>query len=494
MKQSGLKVSTMSKSVKNGSLYLLQIAISGILMLVLMPIISKYLLPNELGMFILAQVYTGIAVGIANLGMLVGYERNFFIFEKLSDKSALLISSAVAFIAFNLLVIIALVYLFQIEINALIFSTNPPSDLLIIVLIGTSASSLSQYYLTFLKNSGMALGYIKYTIVNSIIYFLVAILLITQLKLGSMSLAYAWVISNLTLFTLLFLNFKKKMTLGFDTGMLKEMLKISLPLTPRVFFGTINTHADKILLGFIGSSSLVGVYHMGQTFASIIFQFMTGLGRVFQPEIYRKLFSNKYIDNSYEINNYLLPFFYFSIFIALVIAVFSREIVFILLSNEYQNSAPIIIILSVYYSLMFFGKVTGAQLIYAKKTHITTLLMFLGIAINVSLNIPFIIAWGIIGAAWATTISGVIMTIVGVFIAHKYVKIAWQWRVVFTIFGLYLVAVVFSLVDYNFSIHSQVSLLIRLLIIFIYIVIGRMLGFLSLSEIRKLIFTKRNKS
>ena len=52
--KSGLKILTMSEPIKNASLYLLQIAISGALMLVLMPIISKYLSPNDFGMFILA--------------------------------------------------------------------------------------------------------------------------------------------------------------------------------------------------------------------------------------------------------------------------------------------------------------------------------------------------------------------------------------------------------------------------------------------------------
>jgi hypothetical protein len=51
-------------------------------MLVLMPIISKYLAPSDFGQFVLAQVYASVAVGIANLGVLVGYERNFFIFAK----------------------------------------------------------------------------------------------------------------------------------------------------------------------------------------------------------------------------------------------------------------------------------------------------------------------------------------------------------------------------------------------------------------------------
>jgi hypothetical protein len=42
----------------------------------------------------------------------------------------------------------------KVEISSLILADNTPSDLLLIVFVGASASSLSQYYLTFLKNSG----------------------------------------------------------------------------------------------------------------------------------------------------------------------------------------------------------------------------------------------------------------------------------------------------------------------------------------------------
>jgi O-antigen/teichoic acid export membrane protein len=313
----------MHSTIKKTTLYLLQIAISGILMLVLMPIISKYLAPSDFGQFVLAQVYASVAVGIANLGVLVGYERNFFIFEKSSEDSAKLISSAVVFVAFNLAILLVAVYIFQLEISSLILADNTPNDLLLIVFVGASASSLSQYYLTFLKNSGLAKSYAKYMIVNSVINFIIAIWLITQSSFGVMSLAYAWIISNLILLFLLFLTLRKKLPLSFDKKMLKGVLKISLPLTPRVFFGFMNTQLDKILLGLIGSSSLVGIYHVGQTFALTIFQFMTGLDRVFQPEIYRKLFASKHINNPYEINNYILPFFYISIFMALVVALFS---------------------------------------------------------------------------------------------------------------------------------------------------------------------------
>ena len=117
-----------------------------------------------------------------------------------------------------------------------------------------------------------------------------------------------------------------------------------------------------------------------------------------------------------------------------MVALFSKEFVLLFIFSEYQSAIPIIAILSIYYGSLFFGKVTGLQLIYAKKTHITTLLMFLGIMINIGLNIPFIINWGVIGAAWATTISGVFMAIISYFVAQKYVKIVWQWKIVLLIY------------------------------------------------------------
>jgi O-antigen/teichoic acid export membrane protein len=129
------------------------------------------------------------------------------------------------------------------------------------------------------------------------------------------------------------------------------------------------------------------------------------------------------------------------------LGVFSQEFVSMFLSSEYQDAALVIVILSVYYASMFIGKITGAQLIYAKKTHITTLLMFLGIAINVGLNIPFIINWGIFGAAWATTISGVIMTIIGYLVAQKYVEIYWNMKMFFFVYLVFLLATLFSLME-----------------------------------------------
>ena len=479
----------MNKIVNNSLLYTLQIGITGFLMLILISIFSNYLTPSDLGVFVLAQVYSGIAVGIANFGMLIGYERNFFIFEKSQLDSARLTSTAVIFVTFNLIVLVVLLYIFQPKIADLIFDNKPPDNMLMIVLIGASVSSISQYYLTFLKNTGMALSYVKHSILSPIIYFVVSILLMTQFDLGLMSMAYGWSVSNLILIISLFIAFRKSLIICMDFKMLKDMLKISLPLTPRVFFGVINAHLDKIILDIVGSTALVGAYHIGNTFSLTIFQFSTALGKVFQPELYRKLFAKKHIENPDEINNYMLPFFYISIFMALVVMIFSKEIINAFISSNYSDVIPVTIILSLYYAFLFFGKMTGTQLIYAKKTHITTLLMFLGMAINIGLNIPFIMMWGIIDAAWATTISGILTIYIGYFVAQKYAKIIWLWRTIFLVYSIFILGAVFALIDYSglITLSSYISIMIKLLIIMIYFIVGLKINIFKIIQFKKLL-------
>ncbi len=460
-----------------------------------MGVVTYQLTPGELGQFVLTQVYASIAVGAVNFGLLVGYERNFFIYEKSTRKSAQLISSALFFVLTNLLILLFIVHLYQIEISKLLLSNDAPINLLFIVLIATSISSLSQYYLTFFKNSGLAKRYVQFMIFQTGCYFTVAILLLFLSNLKVLSLAYAMLISNALTFIFLIMALSKRLPPIFNKEMLKDMLKISLPLTPRVFFGLLSTQFDKIMLGFIGSTELVGIYSVGQKFSSTIYQFMNGLGRVFQPELYRKLFANKHQAKTDEINNFIMPYFYLSIFIALLVAIFAKEFMSILLANEYYQASIITSILSIYYASFFFGKIVGNQLIYAKKTFIISFLTLGGIFLNVVLNIPFIIKWGVYGAAWATTIASILTTYITYIVAQRYVKIIWQWRPIWLIYIVFIFGVVFTLIDSSSLIKMNIymSLIAKFIFIFIFIALGFKLNILTKAraqDFKVFLFTK----
>lgn len=463
----------MGKTLKNTSIYLTQIGISGIILLISMPIIAHQLSSEVFGEFVLTQIYITIAVGIANLGLAVGYERNFFFYENNPKQSAQLLYSALVFVLVNLLCIFLPIFIWRIELSEWL-KLPLYDELLVLVFIGSACNTLAQYYLTYLKNKGLAKSFLFFMLLQVISNFLLIVGLLFWTNLGVFSLAYALFISNLLLIVSLFIYYYHKLPLSLNLKLLKPMLKISLPLTPKIFLGVLTTHFDKIMLGMIGSTSLVGVYQIGQTIALTVFQFMTGLDRVFKPEIYRKLFANKHQTHPQEINHYTLPFFWVSIFVALCVSLFAKEIMIVFFPIDYLGAVNVIIILSLYYALLFFGKIIGTQLIYAEKTFVTMGLILLGVVVNVSLNIPFIIHWGVVGAAIATAITGIVMTGIGFVLAQKYAFIDWQWQKINVLHAIFIVGIIWALIDYNnwVSIHYLAAIFIKLFLLSLYVLAG----------------------
>jgi hypothetical protein len=59
------------------------------------------------------------------------------------------------------------------------------------------------------------------------------------------------------------------------------------------------------------------------------------------------------------------------------------------------------------------------------------------------------------------------MAIISYFVAQKYVKIVWQWKIVLLIYAIFLIAVMFSIIDYHFSLPLHTSLLLKFLLTFL---------------------------
>jgi len=472
-------------------LYVAQVTVSSLLPLISIPIITHKLPPSEFGVFALAQVYASIAAGIMNWGASVGYERNFFLHEHNQRESGALISSVIAFVFTNVIVMVAMVIYWKDSLSTILFDVPIYGDFLVIILAGTSLSTLASYYLTYLKNSGLASDFVKITISQSIVNFVLVLIFLLYVGAGVNSLAYALFLSNLFLFVVVLVKQIGALPVSLDKALLVDVLRISLPLTPRVFFGFINTHFDKMMLGMMASVGGVGIYSIGQKVSLVVFQFMTALDGVFKPEVYRKLFSQEQNNIDPEIGKYLTPFAYISILAALMVILFAEEVFVLLLPESYLGAVSVVIILSMFYATMFFGKIIGVQLIYAKKTHLTTVLTLIGILLNVALNIPMILLWGILGAAWATLIAGSSMTVVSYYVAQRYARVQWEWRSMFAIYGVFFTAAGFALIFHMdlLGISYESIIVTKVLVVMTYIFLGKKLDIVTIQKGRTMFNT-----
>ena len=456
------------QQVKNSFIYLIPVIISSLIPLLTLPVFTRILTKEDFGVFALAQIYAVFMSGLANFGLIVSYERNFFQYRDQKKASELLYSTLI-FVITVFSVFVFLTYLFKSHISSLIIGTSQHSSLLFWAFCAVGFASFKTYYLTYFKNIENAKSFTRYTIYESLIGAFSSLFLVAYLRIGVIGLVWGQLLASFIIFIILTTNFLKILPFSFNWLILKESLKLSYPLTPRVFIGVIGQQFDKYMIGLLATIGGVGIYSIGQRISYMVFTYMTAIQNVYAPQVYRRMF-DKAEKGGESIGVYLTPFAFLSIAAALMISLFSEEIISILTPKSYHGAIDIVIILSMFYGSMFFGK--QPQLIFVKKTHITLLLSIVAIALNVGLNIPFIMKWGVIGAAWATLLAGLISGAISLVVSQHYYKIKWEYKKVGAIYFIFFTASILMILMRNLDVVYTIRLMVKCASVAIYIYLG----------------------
>jgi len=475
-------MASTERQLKNGIAYLLPVTIGYLLPIISLPIFTRILTKEEFGVLALAQIYGTFAGGLANFGMGLAYERNYFQYRDSREKTAQLLYSILAFVTVNFILVGSLTYLFRDGLADLITGSPANGNILFWVSCATFVTGMSYYYLAYFKNSENAKLYIYTSIAIAVLNLAVSMFLVVYLRTGVIGIVYAQVASGGLIFIILSGRFLTSFSPSLNRSMLIEALKIGYPLTPRLLFGVVGTRADRYFIGLLASVAGVGIYSIGQRLAYTVFAYMSALENVFSPQVYRRYFDMGAAGGA-AIGKYITPFAYLSISFALLLALFSEEVIFILTPTSYHGAINIVIILAIFYGFQFFGKITGNQLIFMKKTHITSLLTIVSIGINVGLNIPFILMWGAVGAAWATLAAGMTSLVIWFVIAQHYYTIKWEYGKIASIFLTFLASAVLIFVLRDADVSYEVRLLVKVALLSVYAYIGVKIGVLTFENI-----------
>lgn len=427
------------KQIKNSIIYMLPLVTGNLLLFITIPIFTRILTPEDYGVLALAMIYAIFMSGLANFGVSFAFERNYFQYRDTPQKLAQLLFSSLVFVATNFVVLSGLTYLFRGNISEFLTGSSQHG---ILILTAFAAhfffGTANNFYFTYFKNAEKAKTYTKYRISSAVLNFVISLFLVAYMRVGVIGIVFAQLITGVSLFLFLLYLFLKEFRFSLNRSILFESLKISYPLTPRIFIGVLNTQFDRYMIGLLATIGGVGVYHIGKKISTLIFTFMTAIENVFNPQVYQRMFG-QHEHGRESIGRYLTPFLYISIFVALCMALFSEELLTILSPVSYHGAIPIITILSMYFGFLFFGKVTGMQLIYVKKTHITSILIVISVALNIGFNIPMIMKYGATGAAWATLFAGLISGSISIIVAQHYYKIQYEWNKIGWIMGTFFI-------------------------------------------------------
>ena len=482
-------MATKEQQVKNSFIYLLPVIVGNLLPLLTLPIFTRILTKEDYGALALAQVYGIFMSGIANFGLILGYERNFFE-HKDEKKAAELLYSTLLFVIATFLICLIFTYLFKSPLSKWIIGSSNQADLLFWAFCSTGTMNLKIYYLTYFKNMENAKPFVWYTIDESVLGVVLSLFLVVYMRVGVVGLVWGQLLARLVIFSILAFRFIKILPILFNFKILKSSLMLSYPLTPSILFKVVGTQFDKYMIGLLASIGGVGIYSIGQKIANIVFTYMTAIENVFSPQVYRRMFDLGEKGGE-AVGRYLTPFVYVSISIALMISLFAEEIITILTPSSFHGAIDIVIILSMLYGSYFFGK--QPQLLFAKKTYISSALTLTRIALNVAINIPFIMKWGALGAAYGMLTAGLISGSVHFIVSQHYYRIEWQYRTILLIFLIFFGSSLLMILSRYYMLDYTVRLFIKFTAILAYLYLGIKIKVISadnLSVIKNIIYSK----
>jgi O-antigen/teichoic acid export membrane protein len=419
-------------------------AASMLLPFLTLPIMTRWLVPEDYGIVALAQIVAAVFVGLSTCEIRLGVERNYFQHDGDPRGLGRLMFSALAIVAAGTAVCGVLLVALRHWLSTLLYGTPAWGGLIVVVALTSVVGILVTLQLVYLRNRGRARAFMRYSLVGLLLESGLAVGLVVN-GAGVWGLVLAPLIGKALVAAVLWWHCARECGVGFDRREAREMLAIGTPLMPRTWMATADNGVDRLLISWLASLGQAGLFAMAHRVGGSVFAVMTSLEQVYVPQVYR-LFFRGGPDTARDVGRYLSPFFYASAVVSVVAILFIEEVLWLLVTPAFYGAQFMAAILAAYYGQMFFGKLVGVQFTYLKKTWYATPFALFRLLVHGALAVWWIPSGGAIGAAFALLIAGIVVEGTAALVAQRACPIRYEMAVVLPVLALMYGAMAWVLV------------------------------------------------
>lgn len=218
-------------------------------------------------------------------------------------------------------------------------------------------------------------------------------------------------------------NLIGELKFSFDIKLIKQILKFSIPIGLSTVVGTISIQLDKIIISKVFNTEQLAIYSNVSREIPITF-IASSITAVLIPIIVKKISENKK-DEAIRLwgEASVLAYTFICFFVTLLV-VFAPQVISILYSNKYLEGVSVFRIYNIV--LLFRFTYFGIMLNSMGKSKIILYISVLSLVLNVILNYPFCMLFGVVGSAIATLISMILVVFMQLITTSKFLKIPFK--------------------------------------------------------------------
>jgi len=389
------------------------------------PLYTHYLSVFEVGIIVLLELLEVLYVATVPLGIFSAMWR-FFNPEKKAGREKEFISSNILFIFAVNAVSCTILFLSASFISEVYLSASNLTSLVrvhvFVLFLGLSRIVL----FTLFRIYEQAFRFITFVFIDFSLLVLITLYFVIVLDLGLRGVIYAKVITGSLAFIFAFFYILRQFGLHYFHKDVVRSLRFGFPLMFNAISLLVLSTSDRFFIKEIISVEASGIYGISYKFGMILNMiFVVPLGQAWHPILFR-------LENAPEqkVTYQKIALYYVQIGILLMLAivVVSKYLLKLTTTGDYHYG--IIIVPWVAFSYLLFGlqNFFKAGALIHNQTIQMTQYGLLAAVLNIILNLVMIPAFGILGAAIATTLSYFVLMVLILRLSQKHLHINWLWK------------------------------------------------------------------
>ena len=397
--------------VKEAFIYIATDMLGKAMAFILLPIISYYLAPADLGIATNFTVLAQLVILLA--GMAVVNSLPYFFYEQDKKENNQLVTNLLLLCGFLCIILMLVVMIFH-QVVYKYLQLNLQIQLLSIFFV--IGSLITQTSLVLLRLENKAKHFACLQVAQIILHALVVVLFVIVFKGGGIGKIYAEV-SVFALMGLihLFILYHKGYLKGyFEMRWIRKLLKFGVPLLPHSVSFWFKGGMDKIFITTYCGLQFNGLYSMAISISSVYTLLVGSFFSAYTPYLQKMLSQTPeaemmVVKRKVVKQTYLISVLF--IFVALLALAASYFIFEFMIDEKYMPALdymPLIILANYVYLLYSFT----IQYIYkVKKTLVMGIITFTGSLIQMLLSYVLIRQYGVMGAVYSFLIGNVLISI-----------------------------------------------------------------------------------
>jgi len=255
-----------------------------------------------------------------------------------------------------------------------------------------------------------------------------------------------------------------------DRKWMSELLRFGYPF---IFMGLaywLFGSMDRWMLATMSSVEEVGLYSVAFRFSTIVLFVSAAFAQAWSP-VAIKIRTEDPLGYRQTYANVLVLLLYVMLLVGGGLALFSGELIYLIMPDDYADSAFPLVILSFGVIIQAVQQVAAIGISIEKKTALFARLAWFTAVINFLLNFAFIPNYGAIGAAWATMVSHMVLTGSYLYFTQRLHPLPIPWKKLLFLSALGLI-VAFCALMCNTASVSLFRVSIKILLLLMIMVLG----------------------